>query len=155
MAFKTKRSILEEVLDVSIAGDDAPVAVLDRSWVHQMRQEKDLTERMAILARNGRLILERLAPIYEVLRGAASADHEVAALEERYTTQRLLGQTELVRILTSGHRLRRGLTQERAADVVFAIGSPDTYGLLVGDRGWSPDTFERWYADTLQRLLFP
>ena len=39
-------------------------------------------------------------------------------------------------------------------DEVFAIGSPETYRLLVIDRGWSPDRFERWYADTLERLLW-
>lgn len=155
VGFKNKRTLLKEVLDVSIVGDDAPVPVLDRSWVLQMRKESGLGRRVTILARNGRMILERLAPIYEVLRGAAAADREIAALEERYKTQRHAGQAELVRILTSGHSLRKGLSQERAADIVFAIGSPETYGLLVGDRAWSPDSFERWYADTLKRMLFP
>lgn len=155
VGFKNKRTVLKEVLDVSIVGDDAPIPVLDRSWVLQMRTERDLSRRLTILTRNGRTILERLAPIYEVLRGAVAADHEIAVLEERYKTQRLAGQTELVRILTAGHRLRKGLTQQRAADIVFAIGSPETYGLLVGDRGWSPESFERWYADSLNRMLFP
>jgi hypothetical protein len=27
------------------------------------------------------------------------------------------------------------------------------HALLVIDRGWSADRFERWYADTLTRLL--
>jgi len=154
-AFKNKRSLLRELIDVSIVGDDAPEPVLERSWVQQLRQEKDITARLEILARNGRLILDRLSPIYEVLRGAAAADREIAALSERYKTQRLAGQAELVRILTAGHRLRKGLTQEHAADIVFAIGSPETYGLLVYDRGWSPELFERWYADAMRRLLIP
>jgi len=34
-----------------------------------------------------------------------------------------------------------------------AIGSPETYLLLVADRGWSGSRFERWYDDTLERLL--
>ena len=41
----------------------------------------------------------------------------------------------------------------RTADVLYAIGSPETYRLLVEDRGWSAARFERWYADTLKRLL--
>src|SRR5438067_1166293 len=75
--FKNKRTLLRELIDVSIAGDDAPVPVLDRSWVRQMRQEKGITQRLEILARNGRLILERLSPIYEILRGAAATDSEL------------------------------------------------------------------------------
>jgi len=153
--FKSKRALLRELIDVSIAGDDAPVPVLDRSWVQQMRHEKGITRRLEILARNGRLILERLAPIYDVLRGAAAADRDLVGLSERYKTQRLAGQTELVRILTAGRPLRKGLTQASAADMLFAIGSPETYSLLVRDCGWSPDLFERWYAETLRRLLFP
>jgi hypothetical protein len=36
-----------------------------------------------------------------------------------------------------------------AADILYAIGSPEMYRLLVVDRGWSGDRFERWYAETL------
>jgi AcrR family transcriptional regulator len=154
LAFKNKRTVLVEVLDVSIAGDDAPLPVLDRSWVQQIREEKELERRVAILARNGRMILERLAPIYAVLQGAGAADREIAAVAERYKAQRHAGQSELVRVLTAGHRLRKGMTRARAADVVFAVGSPETYGLLVGDRGWSPESFERWYGETLKQMLF-
>jgi hypothetical protein len=42
-----------------------------------------------------------------------------------------------------------------AADVLYAIGSPETYRLLVVDRGWSGSRFERWYGETLAMLLFP
>jgi hypothetical protein len=41
-----------------------------------------------------------------------------------------------------------------AADILYALGSPETYRLLTADRGWSPHRFERWYADAMARLLF-
>lgn len=153
-AFTNKRSILSFLLDVAIAGDDAPVPILERPWVEAMRYEPDRTRRLQILARNGRRILERTAPIYEVLRGAASADPKVAVLWEHAKDQRFAGQHELVKVLVRGHPVRDGLTLRAATDQVFAIGSPETYRLLVVDRGWSPDRFERWYADTLERLLW-
>lgn len=152
--FGNKRSLLSESIDVSMAGDDAPVPILERGWVQEMRVEPDPQRRLRILARNGRLILERTAPIYEVLRGAAGADPEIAALWELNTQQRFAGQRELLRLLTEGAPLREGLTTRGAADVLFAIGSPETYRLLVVERGWSGDRFERWYADALGRLLF-
>lgn len=151
--FKNKRSLLSELIDVSMAGDDAPVPILDRAWVQDLRDEPDARRRMRILARNGRLILERVAPIYEVLRGAAAADPEIASLWELNKAQRFAGQSELVRILAASDPLRKGLTVRMAADIVFAIGSPETHRLLVVDRGWSADRFERWYADTLAQLL--
>ena len=151
--FRNKRSLLSEVIDVSIAGDDAPVPILERAWVREMRDELDPRRRLQILARNGRLILERTAPIYEVLRGAAAADPEIASLWELHKAHRFTGQSELLRILAARGSLREGLTVRMAADVLFAIGSPETYRLLVVDRGWSGDRFERWYAATLAQLL--
>jgi AcrR family transcriptional regulator len=150
--FGNKRSLLSELIDVSMAGDDLPVPILERGWVGDLRGEPDPRRRVRILARNGRLILERVAPVYEVLRGAAAADPEIAALWERNKAQRYAGQRELARIVTAGTR-REGLTALAAADVLFALGSPETFRLLVVDRGWSADRFERWYADTLARLL--
>ena len=152
--FRNKRTILSALIDVSIAGDDAPVPVLERDWVQAMRDEPERERRLRILARNGRMILERTAAIYDVLRGAASADPQIASLWEQHKAQRFAGQRELVKVLTRGHALREGLTMRAAVDEVYAIGSPETYRLLVIDRGWSPDRFERWYADTLARLLW-
>jgi TetR/AcrR family transcriptional regulator, regulator of autoinduction and epiphytic fitness len=152
--FKHKRTILTDLLDIAIAGDDAPVPILEREWVQAMRDEPDPGRRLRILARNGRLILERTAAIYEVLRGAASSDPLMASVWEQHKSQRFAGQRELVRVLTNGHPLHNGLTARSAVDEVFAIGSPETYRLLVIDRGWSPGRFERWYADTLERLLW-
>ena len=151
--YGNKRSLLSELIDVSMAGDDAPVPILERGWVRAMRDEPDPLRRLQILATNGRLILERTAPVYEVLRGAAAADPQVASLWELNKAQRFEGQRALLRILTERNPLREGLTARTAADVLFAIGSPETYRLLVLDRGWSPDRFERWYAETLARLL--
>jgi AcrR family transcriptional regulator len=151
--FKNKRSVLSELLDVAIAGDDAPVPILERPWVQQLREETDPQRRLRLLASNGRLILERTASIYEVLRGAAAADPEIASLWEHAKAQRLAGQRALLGILTEHAPLRHDLPATTATDIFFAIGSPETYRLLVIDRGWTPDRFERWYADTLARLL--
>ena len=51
--------------------------------------------------------------------------------------------------------LRPGLSVDMAADVLWAMNSAEFYGLLVGERGWEPATFEKWLADTWIRLLLP
>src|SRR5207302_1078892 len=152
-AFKNKRSVLSELLDVSIVGDDAAMPLLERSWVQQMRDERDPKRRLEILAKNGCLILTRIAPVYDVLRSAAAVDPEIATLWERYKAQRFEGQRILLGILLQGAQLRQGLTKSAAADALFTIGSPETYSLLVRDRGWSRAQFERWYKESLARLL--
>ncbi len=33
-----------------------------------------------------------------------------------------------------------------SADILWTLNHPAVYGLLAGDRGWTPDRFERWLA---------
>lgn len=150
--FGSKRSLLSELVDVSISGDDAP-AILDQGWVEAMREEPDSRRRLAILASNGRSILERRAAIDDVVRGAAAADPEMATLWERGKAQRFAGQSALLRIAVDSEDLREGLDLQTAAEILFAIGSPEVYRLLVVDRGWSGSRFEQWYGDTVAHLL--
>ena len=151
--FGNKRAVLAELVDVSIAGGPTAPPVIDQAWVQEMRDAPDPRRRLAILARNGRAILERRAAIDEVVRGGAAADPEIAALWARGKAQRYAGQRELLRIVVASGGLRRGLDLATAADVLYAVGSPETYRHLVVDRGWSGSRFERWYAETLERLL--
>jgi len=151
--FGTKRALLSELIDISIAGDGDAPPVLEQGWVQEMRDEPDPRRQLSILARNGRSILERRAPIDEVVRGAAAADPDIAALWQRGKAQRFAGQRELLRIIVGETGLRARIDLETGADILYAIGSPETYLLLVADRGWSSSTFERWYDATLARLL--
>jgi AcrR family transcriptional regulator len=151
--FGSKRAVLAELIDVSIAGDDQPIPVLEREWVEAMRREPNPRQRARILARGGRRILERRALLDGVLRGAAAADPKMAEMWRRTREQRHAGQAALVRILARGGALRPGLTARAATDVLFAIGSPETWQALVVERGWSGDRFERWYGDAIERLV--
>ena len=152
-SFGNKRSLLSQLVDISLAGDDASTPVLEQAWVHELRGEPEVRRRVRMLARQGRAILERRAAIDEVMRGAASADPEIAALWELGKEQRLAGQRELLRIVVGASALSEGLDMEAATDILYAVGSPETYRLLVVDRGWSGDRFEAWYGETLERLL--
>ena len=153
-AFGNKRSLLSELIDVSIAGGESAPPVLEQDWVKEIREEPDVHRRVRILAARGSAILERRAGIDEVVRGAASADPEIAALRDLGTAQRFAGQRELLRIVVGADSLRESLDLAAATDILYAVGSPETYHLLVADRGWRRARFEQWYGDTLDRLLF-
>jgi len=151
--FGTKRALLAALVDVSIAGDDAPIAVRDRDWVQQLRREPDRERRVSSLARNGRAILERRSAIDEVVREAAAADPAVASLHAAGKVDRLAGQRALLAIVAGEDGFRPGLDLDAAADVLFALGSPEVWRLLVVDRGWSTERFEAWYAEEIAVLL--
>lgn len=151
--FGTKRSLLSELVDVSIAGGDDAPPIFEQPWVQEMRDEPDPRRRLQILASNGRSILERRAAVDEVVRGAAAADAEIATLWERGKAQRYAGQRAALRIVMDAAGPHEGMRFETAADILYALGSPETYRLLVVDRGWSGSRFEHWYGETLARLF--
>lgn len=152
--FGNKRSLLTQLVDVSIAGDVNATPILERDWAQEMRDEPDPRRRLRMLAGQGRSILERRSAVDEVVRGAAAADPDIAALRDLGKAQRFAGQREFLRIVVGATGLREGMDLETAADILYAVGSPETYRLLVVDRGWSGSRFERWYGETLERLLF-
>lgn len=152
-AFGSKRSLLTEVVDVSIAGGEGLLPIVKQPWVQAMRAEPDARRRLRILAENGRSILERRAAVDEVVHSAAAADPEIAALWERGKAQRHAGQGALLRIVLGDTGPHQGMSFETAVDILYALGSPETYRLLVVDRGWTTAQYGEWYGDTLERLL--
>jgi AcrR family transcriptional regulator len=152
-AFGNKRSLLAQLVDISIAGSDTAPAILGQEWVQELRAEPDVRRRVRLLAGQGRSILERRAALDEVVSGAASADPEIAALRDVGRAERFAGQRELLGLVVGPTGLREGLDPETAADILYALGSPETYRLLVVDRGWDGARFEAWYGETLERLL--
>jgi len=42
--------------------------------------------------------------------------------------------------------LAPGLDVTRAADILWTLNHPDLWQLLVDERGWTPDEWERWFA---------
>ncbi len=63
--------------------------------------------------------------------------------------RRHVGQTAFVTLITKRASLR--VTAEEALDTYWSLASPDS--LLVRTRGWSPDRYEAWLADSLARLV--
>jgi len=152
-AFGSKRSLLSELVDVTIAGGDEAPPILEQPWVQKMRDEPDPRRRLQILAHNGSSILERRAAVDEVVRGGAAADPEIAAFWERGKAQRHAGQRAALQMVMGAVSPRDGIDFDMAVDILYAIGSPETYRLLVVDCGWSTSRFEHWYGETLASLL--
>ena len=51
--------------------------------------------------------------------------------------------------------LNPSMTIEEAADLVWTTNGPEFYLLLVEERGWDPERFERWLAELWIRMLLP
>jgi AcrR family transcriptional regulator len=153
--FASKLGILKALLDVSIAGDDRALPVLDRPEVATLFAEPDPEKLLAGFARISVAINQRSGQIYQIMASAASAEPEAANLLGQYTQQRQQGQGRIARALARAGALRSGLRERDAADIVHVLMSPEVYRLFVTDRGWSPARYEKWLKCALVQQLLP
>ncbi|MER5388261.1 helix-turn-helix domain-containing protein [Saccharopolyspora sp. NPDC002686] len=151
--FRNKRNLLKEVVDTAIAGDDEPVATMDRQWFRDALAEETAQAHLRAHIAGTRQVLERVAAIVEVLRVAAATDPEVVDLWPKGEDPRYTVQAATAKSLVTKPGARADLSVDHAADVLFGLLSPELYLLLVRDRGWTPDQWEQWAYDTLRAQL--
>jgi AcrR family transcriptional regulator len=153
LIFGSKLDILKAALDVAIVGDFEPVPLLDREWARRFAETPDGPEAVRLLMSEVKRILGRTYPIYAVVQAAAAS--EAGELLAENKRQRHEGNRVKAEELSRKPGFARGLTIATAADMIYGLAGEDLYGLLVVDRGWSPEKWERWCADILIGILFP
>lgn len=150
--FGTKTNLMVAVKDAAVT-ERGQVPLHQRPELAAIAAEPSQRQQLAIAAALSRGMLQRISPVYALLRDAAAADgtlreHLAAEIDRRRSFQRTL--IDLVHA-----PLRDGLTTEQAADTYSALANPDLYLLLTNHHGWTPGQYQAWLADTLQRLLLP
>lgn len=153
IAFESKAGLLRAVWNHLLRGelDDRPVA--EQDWYRQVLEERDPEQQLRLNARNSTNGKQRISSILEVIRNAASADPEIDELWQRIQTDYRENQRAIVAQLAKRKALSPGLNVERAADILWTINHPNTWQLLVVERGWTPAQYEQWSGDAACREL--
>lgn len=151
--FRNKANLLRAILEIGIVGSRDGRDLFDHPVIAQIRAATDQPRQVQLLAAFSRGILERTDTAHRVLRSAAAADPQAAELQQQDTQRRCDGQRIYIDMLLANGPLRGGLTPGQAADTYSTLASPDTYAFLIRDRGWTPDQFQQWLAETLTRSL--
>ena len=152
-AFGNKPSLLKELVDVTIAGDDEPVPTMQRDWFREALAADTAEAHLAAHVRGTCGVLARVAPIMDVLHAAGAQDPSLASLWQQDTDPRHDVQTAAARGLLAKPGAKADLTVEHAADVLYGLLSPQLYLLFIRDRGWAPESWERWAYETLHAQL--
>jgi AcrR family transcriptional regulator len=150
--FGSKRALLTAVLDVSFGGDDQPIAFGDRPAIRAARDETDPAKMVTAFARIARELMDRTSAIQHVLATAAQVDPDAAELLAETRRQRHAGQSRIVAALDARGALGPGPDTAEAADIVYALMSPEVHRILTVERGWPADRYERWIARSLATL---
>jgi AcrR family transcriptional regulator len=150
-AFGDKATMVREVLDVAIAGDDEPVAMRDRPEIARIRDEPDPREVLRLYAEQAERINARAGALLVVV--AASSDPALVELSTTVQRQRLVGVGRLVDDLRDKHGL--AVSPARARDVIWAFSSPEMYRLLTTGRGWTAEHYSQFLTDSWISCLLP
>jgi AcrR family transcriptional regulator len=155
LAFDTKSGLLRALWHLLLRGDEDDATVMERSWYREVLDEPDPERQLRRNAHNSRRVKARAGALLSVIRDAAPADPDIAALWARIESDFYENQRAIVDALAGRAALRPGLDAERAADILWTLNHPSVWQLLVTERGWTAQEWERWFADTTCAQLLP
>jgi len=147
--FGSKVELFKHCVDSATVGDTKPVPLAERPEMINVREGRTARQ---VIGRLAALIASagpRVVPIYMVMYGAADADPEIRSLAHTMDDQRLVGATQLARVIMD----RLGTDNDDLAaeirDLIWMMNSPKTFSLLVTERAWPLDRYEIWIRRTL------
>ena len=161
--FGSKRGLLKEVMDVVIGGDDEEMPLLERVDPQEMRHESDQRRQIAMVAAGITTQLERIRPMDDILRSAATVDADVAALRMNLQLdQRRAAMRSVAGWIAANGPLRpqdgeNGEAEaiEAAAAILWTVTSPEVHQMLREHWGWTSAAYEDWLRRTLESSLLP
>jgi AcrR family transcriptional regulator len=148
--FGSKARLLTALLDIRLA-PSGEQSILDRPEIQAIRAEPDARRLLRLFAADYAAMSERVRPVSEVLRTAKAVEPEMAAVRDEMEAHRFEYMRTIVVWLAERADLR--MPVHRAAQVLWALASPDVARMLCDVQGWSARQYARWLADTLEASL--
>jgi AcrR family transcriptional regulator len=145
--FKSKRGVLQSLIDEALPSNQFWALVEDA------KQEKSPNVRLSITAKMTRQIYDAERELIDILRSASGVSSELKELEQEREKRRYERQGESVKTMMKEKSLARGLSLVEARDIFWALTGRDMYRMFVIERGWTPDDYEKWLAQTLVKSL--
>lgn len=151
-AFESKAGVLAKAVDFAVAGDTEDRPVSDRPEARAAMTDHDVDERVRRMVRLLVGAHKRAAPLIQLVEAASATDDALAELADKLRDQILKDLRGFAKGLPKG-TLRAGLTPRRAGDILYALGAPRTWTVLVEGSRWSPAEYEAWLIDAVHRLV--
>lgn len=145
--FGTKRALLAAVVDVTTAGDDEPVAMLDRPDTRAAAAQADLATFLAAVTDLVATVAARVSGVHAVVDAAAAGDPAIAELAAEIDRRRRVIAAWIVDGVAARAPVR--VERDEAVDTAAVLLDPVVHRRLA--RSGTP--YAAWLADALTRLL--
>lgn len=151
--FRTKSSLLREVVELAGAGQPDAQPVEDRPWMREAMTDESGDRALALAVEHGVDIYARAAPLWPALHAASVTDPDVERYFRSLTANRRASMRQLVLRMEQIGYLKRGLGADYGGDITFTLFSHETYLALTRDAGWSIEQYKAWLWSTLRSQL--
>jgi len=152
-AFESKAGVLSRVVETAITGDETAPPVLEQPAGQEILAEPDLAKRLDTIVQLMRLSHERAAALIQLVESARASDPALGTLAEAIDASLRQDARVFVDAIPT-KALRRGITRQEAADLLYMLCAARNWIILVEHCGWAPNQYERWMLDIMTRLLF-
>jgi AcrR family transcriptional regulator len=145
--FQSKRGILLDLMDEAFPPEQ------HASLVEQGKKEKCPRKRLEITATISRQLYDAEKTQLSFLRGASILDPVFKGLEIERERRRYQRQKETVETMAKEKVFTDNLSISKVRDILWAFTGRDLYRMVVVERGWSSDEYEKWLAELLIQVL--
>jgi AcrR family transcriptional regulator len=145
--FGSKQAILAELLDQDSFGPDY------QELIRQVHATTDPEAKLRFPARFARQIYDAQSATFDRFRGAGVVAPDLDSLEKGRECYRYEAQKIIIDFLQQAGRLRAGLSETAARDILWTLTGRENYRLLVKERGWTSQEYENWLAEMLVAAL--
>jgi len=154
-AFGNKPKLVKACFDVALAGDDEPVAIMDRDdgIVARTQAEPDPRKKLTMFGTHIAESCAATGPIQIAVRAAAATDPAAAEVWAQLQLERLTGMAFFALHLKESKSLRKGVTIEEARDVLYTFLGVELWQSLVHERAWDEKRYGKWIGQQLIAAL--
>lgn len=128
---------------------EVSMPLVDRPRSREIRSRPSAVDYLSGYAGLCTSLHSHMARVYEAIREGANVDPEVKALWVEANAERRRGAATIVADVRARARLRAGLDEGDAADVVWVLNDPVHFHMLVFGRGWPEEKFQEWLTRAL------
>lgn len=143
-AFGNKATLLRKAWYLAGRGDEQDETLYSRPEVQHILAESDLRRRNHLYAVFVTAFNRRVAPLVEMLTGAAASESAARDMLAEWRERRLDVATKYAAAASASGQLATPEAEFR--DTVFATIEGGLWRQLVGDRGWTDEQFATWLA---------
>jgi AcrR family transcriptional regulator len=151
--FGSKKALLQELIIRTVRDTEPETPLTAQQTPRRIAQERDRGRQIELFADDVAKVLSRVAPLMDVVRGAAGTDAEIAELYARLHMGRRKNLEWFAGALIQNGPLRGGMDAKTAGTILWRLASPDLFLLVRRVEGASQRAYADWLATSLKLLL--